>query len=509
MFTDVENEVIAVAPAPQPVQHSNTSHHAMFRAIAWTGAAKWAVQLLTWTSTIVVARILVPSDYGLFGLATLYLGLVGLISEFGLGQAVVTFREMSREHVRQLNTLSVIFGIALFGVSCAVAGPLGQFFRAPKLPTLVVVMSLSFLISGAQVVPDALLQRDLRFKLLASFDTSRVVIQALSTIILARLGFSYWSLALGNLVGVVVGCALLTIASPCAFALPRLQQLRKALSFSTDVLGSRIAWYLYSNSDFMVAGRRLGQAALGAYTVAWTIASTPVEKVTTLVTRVTPAFFSAVQHEEAQLRRYLLRITEGLALITFPASFGMALVADQFVLCVLGPKWNTAIMPLRLLAIYAALRSITTVFPSVLTARRDSRFVMWNTFAAAAIFPAAFYFASRWGTTGIATTWILIYPLITVPFMWRTFTNIDLPPRTYFKSLIPALRGCFVMTSMVVVARLTMPPALPGVIRLAISVIAGAAAYGIILTISDRPLLRELYAALRNPVADSNGSPIA
>lgn len=497
LFTDVETGIAAVAEASPQSRSATPSDHAMIRAIAWTGAAKWAIQLFAWTSTIIVARILSPSDYGLFGMATIYLGLVALISEFGLGQAVVVLREMSHQHIRQINTLSVIFGGVLFALSCAAAVPLGHFFHAAKLPAVIIVMSLSFLISGAQVVPDALLQRTLRFKLLASFDTLRAITQSLTTIVLAWLGFSYWSLALGSLAGVVVGCILLVAASPCAFSWPRRKEINKAIKFSTDVLGSRLAWYAYSNSDFMVAGRRLGQSALGAYTVAWTIASTPVEKITNMVTRVTPAFFSAVQHDKPELQRYLLRITEGLALFTFPASFGMALVADQFVLCVLGPKWTAAVIPLRLLAILAAMRSITTLFPSILNARRHSRFVMWNSVIAAFFFPAAFYYGSRWSTAGIAVAWILLYPVITIPLIWRTFLEIELPVGTYLRSLAPALRACLVMTAVVVAVRLAMPMAWPLAMRFAISVLSGALAYTALLALVDHRRLREFYAVLK------------
>jgi PST family polysaccharide transporter len=488
----VEISAAATVSAPAP------SDPAMVRAIAWTGASKWATQLLTWTSTIFVARILSPSDYGLFGMATVYLGMVALISEFGLGQAVVVLREMSREHIAQINTLSAAFGGLLFVVSCALARPLGHFFHTSKLPPVIVVMSLSFLISGAQVVPDALLQRGLRFKLLAGFDTVRTFAQAPVTILLAWLGFGYWSLALSSVSGVVVYSTLVILAQPCAFAWPRWREIRGALRFSSDVLGSRVAWYAYSNSDFMVAGRMLGQSALGAYEMAWTIASAPVDKVTSLVTRVTPAFFSAVQHDKSELRRYLLRITEGLSLITFPASVGIALLADQFVICVLGPKWLASATPLRLLGLYAGFRSITTLFPGILYATRQSRFVMWNTVVAAMVFPAAFYFTSRWGTTGIAITWILLYPLITAPFMWRTFIEIELPVGTYLKSLLPALRACLVMTGMVLAVRLALPSTLPLAMRFALSVMTGILAYATILALIDRQRLRSFYAVIRS-----------
>ena len=217
--TDVVAEV--AAPLPAPPQKPKPADHTMVRALAWTGAGRWATQLLTWVSTIVVARILAPSDYGLIGMATIYLGLVAVVSEFGLGQAVITMREMSEKQVAQLNSLSIAAGALLFGISCAVAGPLGKFFHSPKLPPVVVLMSLSFLISGTQVVPDALLQGDLRFKLLASFDTAKALVQALTTVALALLGFGYWSLALGTLAAAVVAAAMAVIARPHSLAWPR------------------------------------------------------------------------------------------------------------------------------------------------------------------------------------------------------------------------------------------------------------------------------------------------
>jgi len=497
LYPNVETPERIEVTAPATASPPAASDSAIVRALAWTGGSKWATQLLTWASTIVVARILSPSDYGLFGMAMVYLGLISLISEFGLGQAVVILREMSREHIAQIHTLSVAFGALLFAVSWTLAHPVGRFFHTSKLAPVIAVMSVSFLISGAQVVPDALLQRGLRFKLLALFDTIRTFAQAPVTILLAWLGFGYWSLVLSSVIGVVVYSTLVIMAQPCAFAWPCWKEIRGALRFSSDVLGARIAWYTYSNSDFLVAGRMLGQTALGNYEIAWTIASATVDKVTSLVTRVTPAFFSAVQHNKSELRRYLLRITEGLSLITFPASVGIALLADQFVLCVLGPKWVAAATPLRLLGLYAGFRSITTLFPGILYATRHSRFVMWNTVAAAITFPAAFYFTSRWGTTGIALTWILLYPVITAPFMWKAFIEIELSIGTYVRSLLPALRACLVMALAVYGIRMVIPSEWPALSRLIAFVAGGGITYTAFVFVVERERLRGAYALVQ------------
>jgi PST family polysaccharide transporter len=500
MSSEASNTLATAVVIPSPAavaQEATGQTRTLSHAVAWTGLGRWTTQLLTWASTIIVARILAPSDYGLFGMATIYTGLVAVISEFGLGQAIVTIREMSGAQVAQINALSITAGCLLFGLSCAAAHPLGRFFNSPKLPSLIVVMSIAFLMSGMQVVPDALLQSNLRFKLLASFDIARALTQSLTTVALALLGFGYWSLGFGTVAGAFVAAAAALIARPHSLAWPRFSRIKHALRFSSDVLGSRVAWYAYSNSDFLVAGRMLGPASLGSYTIAWTVAATPVEKITNMLSRVTPAFFSAVHHDKHRMRRYLLGITDGLSMLTFPASIGMALVADQFVLVFLGPKWLAVVMPLRLLALCAAMRSITTVFPNMLFAMRDSRFVMWNTVISAIVFCTGFYFSSRWGITAIALTWLVLYPVITAPYVWRTLTAIELPVWEYFRSMFPAIRASLCMVMAIAGTRALTSPTLPPVLRLLVLIATGILAYAATLWFVDRQHVREIYTRLR------------
>src|ERR1700736_409074 len=105
----------------------------LVRGVAWTASVKWLSQILTWGITLVVARLLAPSDYGLIGMASICLNFVTLFSEFGLGTAIITLRELSDEQVSQLNSLSLALGFLGFGICGLVAHPLGYFFRAPKV----------------------------------------------------------------------------------------------------------------------------------------------------------------------------------------------------------------------------------------------------------------------------------------------------------------------------------------------------------------------------------------
>src|SRR5437016_4606056 len=266
---------------------------------------------------------------------------------------------------------------------CIVAIPLGRFFHAPQLPLVVVAMSTTFVITSFKTVPLALLQRDLRFKTLAFIDLSQALVLAISMVGFAVAGFRYWTLVCGGVLSALISTGAILRLRRAPLAWPRRTSLKPAITLSSNVLISRLCWYTSSNADFLVAGRILGKAALGFYNVGWTLASVPVDKVTALVGQVTPAFLSAVQTDHAALRRYLLRITEGIALITFPLGLGLALVAQDFVLVILGSKWSATIAPLRLLAAYATIRSITPLLAQVLHTIRDTRFEMWNMVAAA------------------------------------------------------------------------------------------------------------------------------
>ncbi len=100
-------------PRPAPaaeVQVQSSLDHTLLRAVAWTGGAKWTTQLVTWAASIITARILAPSDYGLYGMATMFIGLVTLVSEFGIGQSIITLRDLTRRHIAQINSICLMLG---------------------------------------------------------------------------------------------------------------------------------------------------------------------------------------------------------------------------------------------------------------------------------------------------------------------------------------------------------------------------------------------------------------
>lgn len=471
-------EIIGVE---QVLTSSSASHSALdkslLKGIAWTGVVKGTSQLLSWASTLIVARILAPSDYGLIAMATSVLGLITLVNEFGLGSAIVTLPNLSERQLGQLNSVAVLLGCIGFVIASLLALPMGLFFGSPELPAVFIVMATGFIIGSFRSVPLARLEKGLRFKVLALIDGGQAILLASSLVTMAWLGFGYWTLALASLLATTAGTIMAVVVSPQRFVWPHIESLREVLRFSWHLLGTRLCWYLASTSDLFVGGRVLGQMAIGAYTFGATLANIPIEKVTGTVNRVTPAFYSAVQTDFTVLKRYLLGLTEGLALVTFPLAVGMSLVADDFVRLALGDKWETAIGPLQVLSLVAAWRSVSSLVPPVLFVIGASRLAMWNGIVAALVFPVGFYVGTFWGMIGLAFSWMIMHPFNLIPMYWRVFRVIELPIGHYVKALWPALSGTVVMAITVVSIRWSFSQDTSRWILMVYEIVGGGTAY--------------------------------
>lgn len=489
--------------APSPPTESAAARRAgldraLVRGVAWTGAFRWLTQVLNWGITIALARILSPSDYGLYGYAALYVGLVQLVNEFGLGAAVVRRRDLTEPQIAALGGLSLALGFGLFGLSVLLAPLVAGFFKAPDLRWPLVLLSGLFITTAIKVLPKSLLSRDLEFRRVAALDATEAGLQGIATLILALLGFRFWSLMAGMVIGALASTALALLWRPHRLSWPRRwTEVSSAVSFGSHIMVTRLCWYGYSNGDNAVVGKRLGQVLLGAYTHAWTLASLPVDRISSLVAQVTPAIFSAVQHDLPQLRRYVLKVTEGLALLTFPLAIGLASVSDLFVTVVLGDQWWPAIAPLAILTFYGGLRSITTPYPHVLQAVGESGLAMRLNLLGVAILLPLFYLGSHWGLAGVALGWFVGYPVLAIT-MFRAVQRVSgLGLGEYLEALRPPLVASVAMAAAVTAVRAGLPASWSDRWHLVAAVLAGAMTYPAVMLLAFRERLRSLKALAR------------
>ncbi len=133
--------------------------------------------------------------------------------------------------------------------------------------------------------------------------------------------------------------------------------------------------------------------------------------------------------------------------------------------------------PLRILGLYAAFRSLTPLLTHLLNVTGDARFAMWNGALSAVVFPAAFFWGSRWGTAGIAVTWVVVHPLVALPLYWKALGRLQLSVPGYLRALWPGLSGTIVMAAVLLALGRAAPRSWPPLVDLTIQVCVGAATY--------------------------------
>jgi O-antigen/teichoic acid export membrane protein len=340
----------------------------ILHSLAWNAAAKSITQILSWGCSLVIARILVPADFGIIAMTSVAFGLLSLLSEFGAGAAVLNIRALTTAQIRQMNCASAISGVIGCLALSACSPAIASFYRQPALRYAVPLVAIGLIISGFRAIPNALIQRSLSFRRLSTIEIAQSGAQSVAALTLAYLGFRYWSIILSGLIAAAIGTALTIATLNPGFERPRFPDLRNVLSFGGAVLTQNLSWYAYSNADFVIAGRVLGGNALGAYSLAWNLAMVPTEKISSLVMRVTPGYFSKHQVDLAALRNYLRNLTTAISAVVFPAAIGAALVAPELVPPLLGAKWIPAIRPLILLSLFMAMGSLVPLMPQILNA---------------------------------------------------------------------------------------------------------------------------------------------
>lgn len=472
--------------------------HLLVDGMAWTAALRWSAQAISWVGTAIAARLLTPGDYGLVSMAMLAIGLVRMVEDFGMDAVMVQDRSIDGVRQARLAGLILLTGFALCLAFIVLSGPVAMFFHEPQVASLITALSLLCIADALQVVPRALLQRQMEFRKLAILQFVQVFATQVVLVSAAWLGWGVWSLVFNSLGGAVAGTVLLIAWRPFSIRWPRdIHTLAQPLLQGWRILASRFAWYAYTSADQTVAGRVLGKDALGTYSFAMTFSTMISQEISSVLSRVVPGVFSTVQNRQEELRRYFLTLTELLSCVSLPVAFGMIVTADLVVALVLGPQWTAVVVPLRILSLYAAFYSCQVLIGHLLLWTGRFRANMWCSVLAATLLPAGFYIGSRWGLAGIAWTWVIVFPLANLPAFVIAFRVIRINGRAWLGAFAPSLAASLVMTAAVVALRAVLPATLALPVDLAACVLTGAIVYIAVMLLGFRARIRAIWNFLR------------
>jgi O-antigen/teichoic acid export membrane protein len=482
------------------VVSTNQLDRSLVTGIGWTAAFRWASQVISWGGTLYAARILAPADYGVIAMAMVPVGLLRMIEDFGFDTVLLQNRDLSDDQVARLGGLALLFG-ALLTACLALLGPVfAAFYGEPVVADVVAALSLLVLLDALQVVPRVRLQRDLDFFWLGAVYLMQTVAVTGTLIFLASGGAGLWALVINTIAGSAVATVALFVLRPFIPLWPgRLAGLRGPLLSGWRMLVSRAAYYANSNADQLLAGRVLGKEALGHYSFAMSIASLPVQEITSLVSRVVPGIFSAAQDDRKLLLRYFLALTEAISYLAFPVSCGLALTASHVIAVALGPQWSDAVVPLQALSIYMALFAAQTLVSHVLLWTGHFRQVMWFSLLSLVVLPVGFLIGMRFGgLAGLAYAWSIAYPLSCLPAILYAKRLIKLRWADYLNALLPAATGCLVMAGAVIAVDALVSSGQGDIVALATEAAVGAAVYVTVMVVGFRRRLMAFVVLVRS-----------
>jgi len=411
---------------------------------------KIAGQLLNWAMTIYVIRLLTPSDYGVMAIASMFVGLLSLLNEMGMGAALIQSRRLDDSILRQIFGLVIIINFCLCLVLFCSSPLIATFFDETRLKAIVRVLSFEFILMSFAVIPQSLLERELDFKRKSIVDFVANVGGGICTLWLAFLGKGVWSLVGGSVITVFFRTFGVNIISPFK-SLPRFsfRGMRATISFGGLLTFERVLWYFYTQADIFIIGKVLGKEVLGFYSVAKHLSSLISQKVMPIINQVAFPAFSKIQNDKAKVAFYQLKAIRILSFIIFPVYFGIACVAPELVSLVLGEKWHAVALPLQILSLIMPIRMLNMLGHPVIIGlgRADVSFV--NLLILSVLMPTAFLMGSNWGIMGICIAWLSVYPIGWFITLKRTLPIIGISLVDYFTAIYRSALSSFVMLLLV------------------------------------------------------------
>lgn len=450
----------------------------MIGGVFWIATTKGLGQVITWAITIFVIRLLDPSDYGLMGMATLFIGFLLLFNEFGLGAAIVQNGGLDDEHIWSLRWAILLINLVLFAFVLAGAPTAAAYFREPALVPILRLLGTAFVINGIGAPSMYLLQRSMAFRRKSQAEVAGHLAGGILTVALAASGFGVWSLVSGYLASQLTTNTLYCVYRPIRLGgSPSLRRITGLLKFGVQIAFARVLWYASSNADFLIVGRVLGTVQLGFYSLAFQLSSMPIDKIVGIVTQVAFPSFCAVQTDDERLRRYFVKLVGSIALVTFPMFLGLYSVAGDLVAVLFTEKWVAVIVPFQTLCVIACLRAIDTLNSPLVIAKGRPDIILANNLVRALLMPLAFYIGTRGGLEGVAIAWLAGWPPVFVVLTWPTLRLIGLRVTAYLDALKHALIGSLVMVAIIKSAQALAHGGAPTATRLVLTCALGATAY--------------------------------
>ena len=371
------------------------------RGAAWLGMSRLVLNALGLVSTLVLARLLVPADFGIVAISTAALNIVIALTELSLGSALIQRAEVTRTHIDTVWTMALIRAGAVVAIFAALAVPMGYLYHDSRLVPVLLVTGLTGALNGVISPVISMRTKALDFKPQLFCQLIQRGGAVAVSVTLAVLMQSYWAIVLGSAAGAV----LLVIASyVLAPHWPRftLAGARDLMGFSSWLFAEQVVTAMNWRFDQLLVGIMLSKRDLGAYSLAVNLSALPSREITAPLVQALFPGFSNLARSVDRLPSAYLKAQRAIALVTIPAGVGFALIASPLVMLVLGEKWAMTIPMIQVLSCSFAFQTLTIGLRPLAMAMGATRLLFFREGIGLAIrLPCVVVAAMVWGLDGL------------------------------------------------------------------------------------------------------------
>ena len=408
--------------------------------VAWQGAAFVLARLLLLVSTVLLARFLGPSDYGLISFGLTMVAALNVVSDIGVSQALVYLPD-NRKLVDTALLIGVSGSVVLMALWIGIVPTLVDAMGHPSGALQLQVLSVVLVITTIGQVPDAVLRKRLQFARRMPAEIGRGLGRGAVAVALALLGFGAWSLVWAEIVGAVayaVVCWVMVSHRPGPLReWPDRARSRTLLRFGVPTALNGGLAVAVQNVDYLVVVSMLGTASLGYYFVGFRIPELVIISVFLIFSQVTYPLYAKVNDQPERLRRGYLLATRVQATYGFAAGFGVAVAAPVLVPVLFGERYAATIPVMAAISVYTVFRSLTAGTADVFKAVGRPELGMWLGVARLTALVPVLLLATHWGIAGVAVGQLVMAVLFALVTQQVVCRAIDLPMSRLLRTLVP------------------------------------------------------------------------
>jgi len=406
-------------------------------------------------STILLARLLTPRDYGLIGMVVVLVDFVSMFQYLGLATATVKWATLNHRQVSTLFWVNIAMSAAIMLATIGVAPALAWFYQEPRLVAITACYAGSIFLTGLNIQHEAILSRQMRFAAIATIEITAIALGLGVAIVAALYGAGYWALVINQLVmtlATVVG-----VWSTCRWrpGLPaRHTGVRSMLSYGGNLTGYNITNYFARNLDNALIGKFWGAYQLGVYSRAYQMLLMPMAQINNPLVSVAVPALSRLTDAPDRYRTAYIKIVEKIAMITMPGIMFMIATSDWLVLVLLGPQWREAGRIFMLLGVAAIIQPVTRTVPWLFTTQGRARELLHWGFISSFIAIISIVAGLRWGAMGVAAAYAATDVCITTPLLfWYVGRRGPVHAADFYRTIAPAVCASMCSLSALLICR--------------------------------------------------------